>query len=118
LPHHLLRQRNPETVLVHGVLSSPSPWKRLYRSMLFVIALLGLGALGIAALLREVGGASSRSPADLKAGLSKQAAALVQTAWQGITPARLMDYHTHLVGLGVGGTGCSPSTTTTTATAP
>ena len=82
-------------------------WRRLFRGLLISVALVGLGALGIAALLREVGGASSRSPADLKTGMSKEAAALVERAWQGIEPRRLMDYHAHLVGLGAGGTGCS-----------
>jgi len=39
--------------------------------------------------------------------LSPEAAALLDRAWQGLDPARVIDAHVHLVGLGAGGTGCT-----------
>lgn len=41
--------------------------------------------------------------------LSAAAEALIERAWKGLDPARVLDTHTHLVGLGCGGTGCSVS---------
>jgi uncharacterized protein len=56
-------------------------------------------------LLHLIGGASSCKPIDLKDGLSTRAADLTKRAFEEIDPARLVDYHTHLVGVGAGGTG-------------
>lgn len=39
--------------------------------------------------------------------LSEAAKALVAKAWQGLDPARVLDTHVHVVGLGTGGTGCT-----------
>lgn len=41
---------------------------------------------------------------DLK--LSDAALALIREAWKGLDPAKVLDVHCHVVGLGVGGTGC------------
>jgi predicted TIM-barrel fold metal-dependent hydrolase len=38
--------------------------------------------------------------------LSAEAQALVAKAWEGVDPARMVDTHVHLVGLGTEGTGC------------
>jgi predicted TIM-barrel fold metal-dependent hydrolase len=57
-------------------------------------------------MFRRLGGASSRRPDELKQGLSSEARALVDRAFQGIDPTRLFDYHTHIAGVGAGGTGC------------
>jgi mannonate dehydratase len=38
--------------------------------------------------------------------LSPEAQALVDKAWEGVDPARMVDCHVHLVGLGTEGTGC------------
>jgi hypothetical protein len=38
--------------------------------------------------------------------LSEEARALVAEAWAGLDPARVLDTHVHVVGLGAGGTGC------------
>ena len=38
--------------------------------------------------------------------LSKEALALVERAWAGLDPKRVLDSHVHVVGLGCGGTGC------------
>lgn len=39
--------------------------------------------------------------------LSAEALALIARAWQGLDPARVLDTHVHVVGLGAGGTGCT-----------
>ena len=56
-------------------------------------------------LLHYIGGASSRRPAELHDGLSTPAADLMKRAFDDVDPRRLVDYHTHVVGLGAGGTG-------------
>ncbi len=56
-----------------------------------------LGALGASAL---PGGAAGQEP------LSPAARALLDRAWEGLDPRRVVDAHVHLVGLGAGGTGC------------
>lgn len=56
-------------------------------------------------LLHFIGGASSCKPNQLKDGLSAPAADLVKRAFEDVDPERLVDYHTHLVGVGAGGTG-------------
>lgn len=56
-------------------------------------------------LLHYIGGASSRRPDELNEGLSTPAADLLKRAFEDIDPQRLVDYHTHVVGVGAGGTG-------------
>ncbi len=56
-------------------------------------------------LLHFVGGASSHRPDELKEGLSGPAVDLMKRAFDDIDPQRLVDYHTHIVGVGAGGTG-------------
>jgi len=56
-----------------------------------------LGALGAAAL---PGRGRGQAP------LSAEARALLDRAWDGLDPRRVVDAHVHLVGLGSGGTGC------------
>ena len=56
-------------------------------------------------LLHLIGGASSCMPGELKDGLSVPAADLVKRAFEDVDPQRLLDYHTHVVGVGAGGTG-------------
>ncbi|MCA8922905.1 MAG: amidohydrolase family protein [Planctomycetes bacterium] len=38
--------------------------------------------------------------------LSDAARALIAQAWEGLDPARVVDVHAHVIGLGAGGTGC------------
>src|SRR5262245_43791583 len=52
-----------------------------------------------------IGGASTRKQHELKDCLSSKAADLVKRAFEDVDPQKLVDYHTHLVGLGAGGTG-------------
>ncbi len=56
-------------------------------------------------LFHYIGGASSRRPDELNEGLSTPAADLLRRAFDDVDPQRLVDYHTHVVGLGAGGTG-------------
>lgn len=56
-------------------------------------------------LLHYIGGASSRRPEELSQGLSTPAADLMKRAFDDVDPRRLVDYHTHVVGVGAGGTG-------------
>ncbi len=51
-------------------------------------------------LLHHVGGAFTHRPEELRARLSVKAADLVKRAYADIDPARLVDYHTHIAGIG------------------
>jgi len=53
-----------------------------------------------------IGGAWSRAPHELPEGLGAGARRLLDRAYRGIEPGRLVDYHVHLVGIGAGDTGC------------
>lgn len=69
-------------------------------------ALVGLASmaglyLGGRQLVRRVARA-----AEPETPLSPEAKALVARAWEGIDPAKVIDTHVHLVGVGTGGTGC------------
>jgi uncharacterized protein len=55
--------------------------------------------------VRHVGGAFTRAPHELSGSLGEEASSLVENAFRDVDPARLVDYHTHVVGLGAGGTG-------------
>lgn len=64
-------------------------------------------AMGAASLV--VGGtlAVIEPPPKLKdLTLSDAALALIEEAWKGLDPARVLDVHCHVIGLGTGGTGC------------
>ena len=56
-------------------------------------------------ILKHAGGAFKHRPEELKDGLSPRASDLVKAAFADVDPARLVDYHTHVAGLGAGGTG-------------
>lgn len=55
-------------------------------------------------LLHYIAGAFKHEPEKLKAGISPGAGDLIKRAFDGIDPARLVDYHTHVAGIGTGGT--------------
>ena len=55
-------------------------------------------------LLHYIGGAFTHKPEELRDGLSQQAADLIKRSFEDIDPQRLLDYHTHIAGLGKGGT--------------
>ena len=55
-------------------------------------------------LIHQIGGAFTRNPEDLGKGLSQQASDLIKRAFDGLDPAKLVDHHVHIAGIGVGGT--------------
>lgn len=69
-------------------------------AMICALSLALIFALSLTSCVGWLGGASSHEPEEAPAGLSPQARALVQAAYADVEPGRLMDYHTHLVGLG------------------
>lgn len=86
------------------------PGKRRFRLIWVARGLVLLGVvlvMSLGPLVRWVGGASEYKPQQLARSISPAAMQLIRQAWQGITPSRLMDYHTHVVGLGTNGSGCS-----------
>ena len=74
--------------------------KLLIGIFLAVGILLVALAFAVYLLIPVVGGASSKDPARLKADLSPGAQKLLKRAREGIDPARLTDYHTHIVATG------------------
>ena len=77
----------------------------LLTGLLAVLLLLVL--LFRAPIITEVGGASRYRPEQMAGGLSAGARRIIERAWEGIDPSRLVDYHVHLIGRGAGGSGCS-----------
>jgi len=74
---------------------------------------LGLVLLGSSGcLIDRIGGAYTREPEELEANASVGAKKLIELAYESIDPARLVDYHTHVIGLGTDGSGAfvSPRT--------
>jgi predicted TIM-barrel fold metal-dependent hydrolase len=54
-------------------------------------------------LLHYIAGAFTHQPEELKKKISVKAGDLVKRAFVGIDPARTVDYHTHVAGIGTGG---------------
>lgn len=79
--------------------------RRVAHIFVVVTVVVAAAVLGGGCVLGWLGGASSRAPAELTEGLSPAAKALLEAAHAGIDGARLLDYHTHIVGLGQGGSG-------------
>ncbi len=77
---------------------------RKTRTLLFV-CLLGVLLVAILRpwLIGRIAGAWSSSPTDA---LSPAAQAMVESAFEGIDSERLVDFHTHVAGIGTGGSGC------------
>lgn len=79
----------------------------------FLALALGFLLLGSSGcLIDRIGGAYTREPEELEANASIGAKRLIELAYEGIDPARLVDYHTHIVGLGTDNSGAfvSPRT--------
>lgn len=66
--------------------------------------MFGAAAASFGAL--RYGFARAARPGDPEGPLSKEAEALLDRAWEGIDPSRVLDVHTHIVGLGKNGSGC------------
>ena len=77
----------------------------LRKFLLMFLALLLLSCFGSHCFISTLGGSFSYEPSQLKAKLSPNAKQLLKKAFQGVEPARLLDYHAHLAGLGTGGSG-------------
>ncbi len=56
-------------------------------------------------LIHHIAGAFTHQPEELKDNISAQAADLIKRSFEDIEPARLVDYHTHIAGLGNGTNG-------------
>jgi len=56
-------------------------------------------------LLHHIAGAFSRKPEELRERIGAKAGDLIKRSFDEIDPARLIDYHTHVVGLGKGDSG-------------
>jgi predicted TIM-barrel fold metal-dependent hydrolase len=56
-------------------------------------------------LIHHIGGAFTHKPEELKANISSKTGDLIKRAFEDIDPARLLDYHTHVAGIGTGGSG-------------
>src|SRR5207244_13639237 len=56
-------------------------------------------------LLHYIGGAFTHQPEELKSRVSTKTADLIKHAFADIDPAKLVDYHTHVAGIGVGTNG-------------
>src|SRR5688572_27567076 len=81
--------------------------KRVARYGLWTAAAMCvLGAMACMSAVRLVAGDSSKVPSELERELSPGARAMVRAAWSDLDPARLVDFHVHVVGVGAGGTGC------------
>jgi len=76
----------------------------LVKSLTVVI--LAFPALSCTPLVNAVGGASSGDPAGFPTSLSPAARKLADEAYAGLDPAKIADYHVHLVGLHDDGSGC------------
>lgn len=68
--------------------------------------LIGLGAFAAASTSSFFGFGRLARPALAEGPLSKEATALAARAWEGLDPARVIDSHVHVVGLGDDGSGC------------
>ncbi len=66
---------------------------------------VGVGALGALATLR-FGAPRLARPAAPDGPLSARARALIDAAWTGLRPSRVLDTHVHIVGMGGAGSGC------------
>lgn len=78
------------------------------RALILGVLILTVTAFGwivAGAAVDPLGGAFAGPPADLDNKLSPAAKTLIDQAYEGIEPAELFDYHTHVVGIGTGGTG-------------
>jgi predicted TIM-barrel fold metal-dependent hydrolase len=56
-------------------------------------------------LLHHLGGAFTHKPEELRSHISMKAGDLIKLAFEDIDPARLVDYHTHIAGIGRGDSG-------------
>jgi len=74
------------------------------NKLLFIALFLALAFVSSCAFIYDkVGGNFAGEPQELEANLTQEARKLIAEAFEGIDPVKLVDFHTHIVGLGVGG---------------
>jgi predicted TIM-barrel fold metal-dependent hydrolase len=73
--------------------------RRLEFTSSLVAALLGVVLLP-GCLIDQIGGAFSKQPEELEQSASTPARKLIDQAFEGIDPARLVDFHTHVIAIG------------------
>jgi predicted TIM-barrel fold metal-dependent hydrolase len=79
---------------------------RVLRALAWTAGLLLLVGIGACVALRNLGAASKHAPAEFAAQASPAAQTLVAAAFEGLDPARVLDLHVHLAGLGTDASGC------------
>ena len=77
----------------------------LERTVIWPTVVLTLLGVVLTSCINFVGGAATSDPRQMQSGLGPGARRLIELAYKDIDPARLTDYHTHIVGLGTGQTG-------------
>jgi len=80
--------------------------KRVMHGLILVVALLSALAIGACIARSRLGAASSHQPQEFATQASPAARELVARAFAGLDPARILDHHVHLAGLGSDGSGC------------
>lgn len=80
--------------------------KRPLRLLAWIAGVLLLLGIGACVALRQLGAASSHKPAEFASQASPAARALVASAFERLDPARILDHHVHLAGLGTDESGC------------
>ena len=73
--------------------------------VMLAASLILIGLATSSCLIREIGGALRQEPEELEPKASADAKRLIDEAFSAIDPTRLVDYHTHIVGLGTDGSG-------------
>ena len=79
--------------------------RRKSRMVMLAASLILIGLGTSSCLIREIGGAFRHEPEELEPKASADAKRLIDEAFSAIDPTRLVDYHTHIVGLGTDGSG-------------
>ncbi|MSQ83349.1 MAG: amidohydrolase [Myxococcales bacterium] len=82
------------------------PPQRFRKVLIFLAVSLAIVLALPWLLLDRFTGGWRFQPAQMRAGLSASARALLQQTYTGLDADRLVDYHVHVAGLGVGNTGC------------
>ncbi len=72
----------------------------LFRRSLHLVLILALLLTATGCPIDRIGGAFSKTPEELAQGASPSAQTLIDQAFEGIDPAGLVDYHTHIIAIG------------------
>jgi predicted TIM-barrel fold metal-dependent hydrolase len=75
------------------------------KTLILSIALVSMMLNSCGFIYDKFGGDFDGEPQELKAKLTPKAKELIEAAFEGIDPDKLLDFHTHIVGLGANGNG-------------